>query len=166
MATSTDAENMPLAKCQSTNLKTWNLQRHTLTQRHQSGEAEIFNSCNLTRKKAPSPKDFKAEWDEVRQGQAKTLVKNRRKHRLMEWCIAEALRSRQRSFLRGVASLSMNSDARQGRLLMRWSGTCKDTLEVHQGVLGLERDFGTGSEAHDEGGVNLGHSENHQSASK
>ena len=31
---------------------------------------------------------------------------------------------------------------------MRWSGICKDTLEVRQGVLGLEKEYGTGNEAY------------------
>ena len=87
-------------------------------------------------------------WENARAGKAMTRRTNPRKDRCMEWCLAEAIRTRQRNFLRGVATLSLSADARQGRLLMRWSGICKESLEVRQGVLGLERGYGTGNEAY------------------
>ena len=66
----------------------------------------------------------------------------------MEWCLAEAIRNRQREFIRGATTLSMSADSRAGRLLMCWSGTCGKTLTRDQGVLGVEKDFGTGNNAY------------------
>ena len=143
-------EQTELAKCQGGpgSLRYTTLLRHTESNAHRKAESQLFERTMPNSAKTPSPKDFKSEWAGVRTGKANTLAKNRPKRRLMEWCLAEAIRTRQRSFLQGAATVSLNADARQGRLLMRWSGTCKGTLEVRQGVLGLERDFGTGSEAY------------------
>ena len=140
-----------LARCQggAANLKKHALERHTATGVHRMAEKILFEKTTMIAStKPPAPEDFKKEWENARTGKSLTLVPNRGKHRTMEWCLAEAIRVRQRSFLRGVATLSLSADARQGRLLMRWSGTSKETLEVRQGVLGLERDYGTGSEAY------------------
>ena len=73
---------------------------------------------------------------------------HRRKHRRMEWCLAEAIREKHRRFLAAADTVSMSADSRQGRLLMNFSGA-SSSMEVRHGVLGLERDFGTGNEAYE-----------------
>ena len=65
----------------------------------------------------------------------------------MEFCLAEAVRERHRRFLASACTVSMGMDARQGRLLLRFSGTEPQTLQVRTGTLGLERDYGSGAEA-------------------
>ena len=72
---------------------------------------------------------------------------NRRKIRCMEWCLAEAIRVQHRDFVSTASTMSMRSDARQGRLLARFSAICPKTFAIRQGILGLERDYGTGNEA-------------------
>ena len=119
------------------------LTRHTSCDAHRKAEAQLFEKTVPYR--VSPPKVWKALWSKIRTGANGKL---NRKERLMEWCLAEAIRNRQREFIRGATTLSMSADSRAGRLLMCWSGTCGKTLTRDQGVLGVEKDFGTGNNAY------------------
>ncbi|MCP4240527.1 MAG: hypothetical protein GY772_08180 [bacterium] len=60
--------------------------------------------------------------------------------------MAEAIRMQSRAFLSTAKTMSLVTDERRGRLLLRFSAS-NDRLEVRRGVLGLERDFGKGNKA-------------------
>ena len=119
------------------------LTRHTRCDVHRKAEAQLFEKTVPYRVSPPT--EWKTLWSKVRTG---AMGRHSRKERLMEWCLAEAIRNRQREFISGAATLSMSADSRAGRLLMCWSGTCGKTLTRDQGVLGVEKDFGTGSNAY------------------
>ena len=97
----------------------------------------------------PSPAEFKAVWADVRSGRCWKDGEKRAKSCRMEWCLAEAIREKHRRFLATAATVSMSADSRHGRLLMYFSGASQTSLEVRRGVLGVERDFGTGNEAYE-----------------
>ena len=66
----------------------------------------------------------------------------------MEFCLAEALREKHRRFLVEACTVSVSMDGRQSRLLLRFSATHSKTLQVREGIMGLERDYGGGNQAH------------------
>ncbi len=133
-------------------LKASSLKRHAGTFQHQSAEAFMEGEAAATEVHAPpKPDEFNETLHNVRAGKMSMMQSNPRKTRCMEWCLAEAIRTRHRAFIASASTLSMSEDQRQGRLLMYFSGACRNTLQVRQGVLGLERSFGTGNVAYQRG---------------
>ncbi len=134
-------------------LKVATLRRHGASEQHRRALGLLNHKAspqNVWR--PPRPDEFKKVWEDVRSGKAQTVMDgeklpNRRKRRAMEWCLAEALRKKGRDFVQHAATISLSSDARKGRLVVRFSGSRNGTMEVRQGTLGLERDYGAGNEA-------------------
>ena len=72
--------------------------------------------------------------------------KNIRKRKRIEFCLAEGIRMRHREFIKMDVTMSVCADSRQSRLLMRFS--CANAKgEDRKGVLGMERDYGSGHAA-------------------
>jgi hypothetical protein len=64
-----------------------------------------------------------------------------RKRRTLEWCLFEAVRDRELTFLSKATCISLMLDERNGRLLIKYSATdCH--LEVRVGCLAQIRDAG------------------------
>ena len=97
--------------------------------------------------KAPSKSEFAEVWKKVRTGATDGIITKQQRTRSMEFCLAEAVRERHRRFLASACTVSMGMDARQGRLLLRFSATEPQTLQVRSGTIGLERDYGSGADA-------------------
>ncbi len=135
-------------------LKVATLKRHGASEQHCMA-LRVFHQKvappNVSR--PPCPEEFKKVWEDVKSGKVQTVMPgeklpNHRKRRAMEWCLAEALRQKGRDFVQHAATISLSSDSRDGRLIVRFSGSREGTMEVRQGTLGLERDYGTGNEAY------------------
>lgn len=131
----------------SGSLKLCNIQQHTVSAQHVNAEHMLGDPTTPSVYKAPSRSEFAKVWRRVRTGPTGGEFGNQQKARNMEFCLAEAVRERHRRFLASACTVSMAMDARQGRLLLRFSGTEPQTLQVRKGTLGLERDYGSGAEA-------------------
>ena len=133
-------------------LKVGNLKRHAASKQHLQSIALLSQEAFSKVYEIPTHDEFKRIWENTRSGKISTSLpgeklQNHRKTRCMEYCLAEALRATNREFIRDAATVSVNSDGRQGRLLLRFSSVCPVTLSVRRGTLGLERDYGTGNES-------------------
>ena len=141
-----------LANYRGQTLKWTNILRHKTTYMHKQAEATLARETMPKAYAAPTPAEFKQTWQDVRTGNGAPRLldgkwRNHRKQRAMEWCLAEALRDLHREFLADASTMSLSWDGRHGRLVSRFSGTHDKTLEVRQGTLGLERDYGSGNVA-------------------
>ena len=97
---------------------------------------------------APSTKAFKALWAGIRKGSSLDSLQSlggREKLCQMRWCLAEALRSQDRHFLRKATCICLARDERDGRLVVRFSAT-DEHLETRRRLLGLARDWGSGAQ--------------------
>ena len=141
-----------LADYRGQTLKWSNILRHKTTYLHRQAEAALARQTTPKAYAAPTPAEFKETWQNVRAGNAAAKLLegkrvNERKRRAMEWCLAEAVRDLHREFLADASTMSLSWDGRHGRLVSRFSATHENTLEVRQGTLGLERDYGSGNVA-------------------
>jgi len=141
-----------LANYRGQTLKWSNILKHKTTYMHKQAEATLARETMPKAYAAPTPAEFKQTWQDVRTGNGAPRLldgkwRNHRKQRAMEWCLAEALRDLHREFLADASTMSLSWDGRHGRLVSRFSGTHGKTLEVRQGTLGLERDYGSGNVA-------------------
>ena len=122
-ATQTDKRDK-FATYSVTVLKKWNVLRHQKSTLHQQSCA-IATGCQLVRNtKAPSAEEFERLWEhrcaggslDVRMEGISAQTQGSRgsqKMKSMQWCIAEAKRTRFRSFLRTAVSATLTQDARQ-----------------------------------------------------
>ena len=131
----------------SGSLKLSNIKQHTVSAQHVNAEKLLGDPTTPSVYKAPSKSEFAEVWRRARTGPTDVISTNVKRARNMEFCLAEAVRERHRRFLASACTVSMGMDARQGRLLLRFSGTEPQTLQVRKGTLGLERDYGSGAEA-------------------
>ena len=67
-----------------------------------------------------------------------------RKERQMLWCVQEAIKTQDQMFLARAEAIFLFRDEAKSRLLLRFQAVDKD-LTIKRGVLGQERDFGTGA---------------------
>ena len=146
------AASTALADYRGQTLKWSNILRHKTTYLHRQAEATLARQTTPKAYAAPTPAEFKQTWQDVRAGNAAAKLLegkrvNERKRRAMEWCLAEAVRDLHREFLADASTMSLSWDGRHGRLVSRFSATHENTLEVRQGTLGLERDYGSGNVA-------------------
>ena len=119
-----------------------------MSAQHVNAEQMLGDPTTPSVYKAPSKSEFAKIWRTVRTGATGSISRTyEQRRRNMEFCLAEAVRERHRRFLASACTVSMGMDARQGRLLLRFSGTEPQTLQVRKGTLGLERDYGSGAEA-------------------
>ena len=74
------------------------------------------------------------------------VARGRGKQQRYQWCIAEALRRKQRAFLSRAVCIGIAQDARESRLLVRCVAV-DDKLTVRRFMLGMLKDYGSGSVA-------------------
>ena len=114
-------------------LRLSNFKRHAQT----AGHKEATGGPSLLAA-APPVEDFATAWLDLRKGMHATKD---RKRRTLEWCLFEAVRDRELSFLGKATCISIMLDERNGRLLIKYSATdCN--LEVRVGCLAQIRDAG------------------------
>ena len=87
--------------------------------------------------KAPLVQDFANAWKQLGLGQQR----GSRRLRTLEWCLFEASRDRELDFLKGAKCVSISSDERNGRLLVKYAAS-DDQLNVQYGCMALLRDAG------------------------
>jgi len=103
---------------------------------HRAADSEAIGGFTLLAT-APPVEDFANAWLDLRKGiQAKN-----RKRRTLEWCLFEAVRDRELSFLGKATCISIMLDERNGRLLIKYSATDRH-LDVRVGCLAQIRDAG------------------------
>ena len=68
----------------------------------------------------PHVEDFATAWLDLRKGMHATKDRNRR---TLEWCLFEAVRDRELSFLGKATCISIMLDERNGWLLIKYSAT-------------------------------------------
>ena len=141
--------NSPLGKYTGGSglLKVGNLERHGASIQHRRAEAMLKDPTVPAVNRTPTKADFARVWKDVRNGTMKP-ARLKRRTRNMEFCLAEALREKHRRFLVEACTVSVSMDGRQSRLLLRFSATHSNTLQVRKGIMGLERDYGAGNQAH------------------
>ena len=61
---------------------------------------------------------------------------------VMIWSICEVLRSKERKFLAGAATIMLTRDARRQRLVVRYGAAQEKGLKVRAGMMGMKRDHG------------------------
>jgi len=98
----------------------------------------------------PSCADFVQVLEERAQGQSynsSTIVGSREKNLRLSWCLAEAIRDSDRSFLRRSSVMAIHQDSRteDGLLLVRFVAV-DSNLDCRAGVLGVARGHGTTAE--------------------
>ena len=93
---------------------------------------------------APAVVDFANAWKRL--ALRESDQPGRRKLRTLEWCLFEAIRDREHDFLQAARCMSIATDERNGRLLVKYAAS-NDNLDVQYGCLALLRD--AGSNAHD-----------------
>lgn len=123
------------------------LQRHEQNQMHQAATALLKGKEALRilkRRLAPQEDAFETVWELARGGGNRTgFFRNlgRQKRRRMEYTLAEAIRERQRAFLRRAETIGVQLDKRGASLLVRFAGA-DAAMTLQTGVLGLGRCVG------------------------
>ena len=131
-------------------LQLCHLLRHQRTAMHRLAEAELMEQEEAYDPRAtPSNDMFQSLWKDIRDGggtaNKKSGIGMKDKLRKMKWCLAEAIRTLHRAFLRDANTISIFQDGSNGRLLLRFKAA-KNTLEERAGVLGLEKNYSGGHE--------------------
>ena len=88
---------------------------------------------------APSPDQFKDCLEKMKKG----VALEGRKLTMMVYCLAEAMKSIDQRHLSRAAEIALFRDERKGRILLRFRAVTNN-LEIWSGMLGQERDAGTG----------------------
>ncbi len=98
---------------------------------------------------APPVTQFEAVWNHLRKNRFMDMLNVgvlRNKSRKIQFCLAEALRKKQRKLLRAATCIAISQDATGTRHLIRFCSVAQG-LERHRGILGMVRDSGTGHKA-------------------
>jgi hypothetical protein len=91
---------------------------------------------------SPLTDEFAKVWREVRGCSAEGSRRQwPRKRRTLEWCLFEALRDRELTFLETATCISIALDERNGRLLLKYAAANRQ-LDVRSGCFALLRDAG------------------------
>eukprot|EP00439_Symbiodinium_sp_Y106_P080523 s104_g19.t1 len=133
----------------STTLK--NFSRHEKTPGHQAAVKAFLSPADALQMQpspeAAAPAEWASVWAFFRKErymeQESTDVVHRAKHRKMQYCLAEALRSRQQKHLRKACCATLSLDEADTRLLVRYTAT-DASVQEQSGVLGMERSKETG----------------------
>ena len=89
----------------------------------------------------PSTDVFEKLIDDILDGELGTVG---RKRKQLLWCVEEAIKSEDQAAIWKAAAIFLFRDERHSRLLLRFRAVQND-LTCTRGVLGKERDFGTGA---------------------
>ena len=94
---------------------------------------------------APGTSPDQAAFKDVWEGAKKGEPLNGQKNVSMVFCLAEAMKSIDQKRLAQAAEIGIFRDERKGRILIRYRVVTED-LEIWSGMLGQERDAGTGAQ--------------------
>ena len=129
-------------------LRGW--KKHSKQPCHVAASQGLEGAETAESRAAPSPAEFKSLWMALRKNRqdveeaASPIF--RAKARKMLYCLAEAVRSRQRRHLRGSSCMTLSLDACKTRLLCRYTAVTS-SLETQSGILGCYRSKATGHKA-------------------
>ena len=134
-----------------TNLQLVHLLRHAQTRMHQRAaqlaacESESSSVDAASCVDAPPAQEFIEVLTERKKGQSyrQSAAAGRAEKGLrMSWCLAEALRDKEREALKQSSVVSLHQDVRDSLLLVRFTAV-GPSLKVCRGILGAVRDFGS-----------------------
>ncbi len=119
-----------------------NLRRHEKSKVHRAAvQAHLVKAETLDVAGAPPAEDFVAVWRALGGGgRSRPTVMSPRKRNTIEWCLWQALRDTECSFLAAANTVSVAMDERHGRTLVTYAA-CKGR-EVSSGILAQFRDAG------------------------
>eukprot|EP00959_Pyramimonas_sp_CCMP1952_P445936 9336363-Pyramimonas_sp.AAC.1 len=137
-------------------LKLCNFAKHSELTSHRSaiqmllGNNQKAHDLEMS-KAAPSTEEFRVCWAAVKRGSCHdvdddTPGNHRDRYRKKVFCLAEAVRTLNRDFLQDCQCISLSQDGTQGRLLTRFLAT-NSKLDIRRGIMGLQRDIGSGHKA-------------------
>ncbi len=116
-----------------------NLKQHALTKRHKDACAAALSAPVCSG--APDTAVFQNAWTGAVTGSTATHLGDGRKRATLEWCIYEAIRDVDRTFLAKASAIAVLLDERNGRILLKFHA-CDDELNVRVGVIALLQDHG------------------------
>ena len=139
--------SIPIQKLRLTGLKThMGSKKHLVAMNHLATQTTTASSSSSSTSEssgvtaaAPSLDDFRSVWERAGLGQVK--IKRFQSSKMM-WCLSEVLKARTRKVLENADCIGLVRDERQGRLLIRYRAV--KGLDLHCGVLGQAKNFGTG----------------------
>ena len=134
-----------------------NLKKHHRSKQHQAAAIKylqehggVAGPTGMLVVGAPPEEQFVKLWDSICKGTAlqSGIGDLGQQHKLqkMAWCLAEALRRRDRDFLSRATCIAIFRDERHAHLSIRFCA-CDPELNVLHGHLGMRKHFGTGSGA-------------------
>lgn len=122
-------------------LQSCNFAKHQQSPHHKAAAIAYVLDKASEGNAAPPVSFFKDLLEDIAKGSASTQG---RKAAQGVWCLNEALKFIDRRFLANAESISLFRDERKGRLNLRFRAVGKK-LEVRCGMMGQEREFGTGA---------------------
>ena len=129
--------------------KTSNINRHAELKSHLKACSAATAGQIKAPRGAPDESEFRRVWENTLRGQAGTPILNgidtRKKDRLMQWCIAEAKRSKNREKLKNAVCVTLLQDERGNFLLIRFKST-DAFLNTWSGNIGFYECGGTSSD--------------------
>lgn len=114
------------------------LQRHMQTEHHRRAVANVTGRPLLEKGTAPGCAEFEAVLDHRLSGRSLYQSGHRMKWRRMQWCIAEAMRSRDRRAFASAKCFALHPDSCGPRHVVRYAAGFANA-SVRRGILGLGR---------------------------
>ena len=126
------------------------LRRHAETIWHKTALQSLCAPEAASSLQAPSRQEFATLYGQLRNRRHGEIMENslvhRKKSRAIIWCLAEAIRNRQREAFRRSQCMALSQDGSETRHLARFV-SCDDNLTVTSGILGMVRCHGAGHKA-------------------
>ena len=113
---------------------------------HQTDSDDGENTLGMP---APPYTEFKATWDACKRHAVDDMHANpntRHKFRMKRFCLAEGVRMSHRTFLKTATCATVAQDATGNTMVARFISSNHD-LDHRQGILGLQRNYGSGHKA-------------------
>ena len=120
---------------------------HARSKLHRAAAGEFLDEVGLSPAEAPPVSDFAAVLQAVWSGEGATANAGEWKFRKMLWALAEARRDQLRKALGMATSISVNQDARAGRLVIGFSCADSQSLEAATGYFSQVNLYEEGFEA-------------------
>ena len=128
-----------------------NFEKHAKSQSHQEAVRRYLLAAvsaaagSTSTTVAPGASPNQAAFEDVWEGVMKGDPLNGQKNVLMVFCLAEAMKSSDQKRLARAAEIGLFRDERKGRILLRYRAVTEE-LEMWSGMMGQERDAGTGAQ--------------------
>ena len=124
---------------------------HARSKLHRAAAGEFVDEVGLSPVEAPPVSDFAAVLQAVWSGKGATANAGEWKFRKMLWALAEANRDRLRESLEMASTISVNQDARAGRLVIGFSCADGENLQAATGYFSQVNLYEEGFEADSKG---------------